>query len=230
MHSYVACRKPVVSLFTNRSKPRLRPSPPGQRLPGGFINSTFCGMPASFSCNMHCVLRSIRKLASPKQPRQPREPRAMPRDKPITPFRQCRNPRNFLIQPQRPPAKPRVAQRPKNRLRPAVNPPVRFDELHRVLHALRRQFRKSLRHERVLRPHVFDAPPGGFLPAEDPKLAEVAIPVVNHQRFRRAQSHLCHCLFHTIIIILSAALCQSICCGLKIGLPPLDSLLPAAAI
>ena len=70
----------------------------------------------------------------------------------------------------------------------AVNGAVRLDELHGALELLARQFGKTGRDGRVLKGEIINAMAGGALPAVNPKGAEIAIAIENHQWLGRRGS------------------------------------------
>src|SRR5437868_781994 len=90
-----------------------------------------------------------------------------------------------VVHYQRPPMPGTVSERPKHRLGTAVNLTFGLDELDGLRKTFRRYFWKLRGDARVLRRQVIDAVLCGLLPAGDPKLAEVAIAVIDEQRFRR---------------------------------------------
>ena len=76
-------------------------------------------------------------------------------------------------------------QRAKDGFRAGINRAVRFDELDGGIKVFAGDFGKSGGDLRILRGQIIHGVAGHLLPAADPKRAEIAVAVENHQRFRR---------------------------------------------
>src|SRR6266550_1722900 len=108
----------------------------------------------------------------------------------VATFGGSREPGPLLIPTQRISLPGIVSQRAADRFRPAVNGAVRLNELHRSFESLARKFRELFSDARVLKRDIFDGVACGLLPAFDPKRAEVAVAVENHQWLRRRRGHM----------------------------------------
>src|SRR5713101_3011434 len=106
----------------------------------------------------------------------------MPGHEAVRPLGDRGNPRNMLIDPERPPQA--ASKRPKYRVRSAIDLSVPCHELDGLLESLAGQFGKLFGDARILERQVVHLVAGDLREAADPAAAEVAIPVENHQRFR----------------------------------------------
>src|SRR5215831_6266487 len=109
----------------------------------------------------------------------------MTRNKMVGPFAYMGKNRRMLV-PIKPPVTMRaLSQRAKNRLGPAVNPAIRFDEMDRTLELFARDFRETFRQDAVLKGNIIDALTGCALPPLNPKIAKPAFAIVNDERLGR---------------------------------------------
>jgi hypothetical protein len=119
----------------------------------------------------------------------------MPRDEPISRFGRARKQPRPLIPAQGPWTSAGRRQRTEDRFRTRKDRARRVDELHRFIEPLTWDFRETGGDLRILGGKIIDLAAGEALPTSDPEFAEVAIPVVDQERFRRRGRHMGR-LFH----------------------------------
>ena len=114
----------------------------------------------------------------------------MSSNKPVGQLCQWAEARDFLIDLQQPLPARILGQRSKDRFRSAVNVSIGLDELHAFFESFPWQFGELLGYALILERDIIDARSRGALPSPDPKGAETALAIENHQRLGGRRLHL----------------------------------------